>query len=642
METIARLVGCSPRTVRADIQALKKRIAEAGLSGLESKSNRGYRLLLSQADWEQLTQELDAEHRQEVYSLSAKGQYPILELLLKNGAVQMSWLEFELYSSYKNVARYMDQAESWLEKRNISLERRRGHGISVRAPVHWTRLAMWSLFCELEDQTQGEGDKTDSIRRFLGGIDLTGVQKTINRAETRHHFHFSYSSYRRLVFLLALTVLKYRKKEGYRFPFGEIPKGTFEAAVGAECLDGLREFYGIPLPESETPFLWYAVASSEILGFTDAGQEEEYLCQHEDMVRLADAVIRLVEGVLQIDLSGDAILSSGLRNYLSALKYNLRYGLRERSAGEETFMSPTDVYVACWSASPMLETAMGTGLTEREIAAIASHFASALERKNICARVGVMCSLGVGTSRLLCEQLKRNFSRLQIVDVLTPRDLEKLHGAGPFDFLISTVPLEKSQYSGDVIHIGNYLRRQDILNIQTELVYVCGKKLRSAGQRPDVSDYPLFDPELVFRLDGAEGKKEIVHRLCTALLQKGCVSGEFEESVLHREENSSTLLSGLVAIPHGLPEYVLTPRIAVAFLNSPIRWDGEAKTDVIFLLALNFDSRFGAKQKIMGFYAALISLLENPGEFGTFRGLSAPQDVVRYLERLILLRLQEQ
>lgn len=640
-ETITRMVGCSPRTVRADIQALKKRIAEAGLSGLKSKSNKGYWLCLSQTDWEQLTQELDAGYRQEVYSLGAKGQYPVLELLLKNGTVQMSWLEFELYSSYKNVAKCVDQAESWLEKRNVRLERRRGQGITVCAPVHWTRLTTWSLFCELEDQTQGEGGTMDSIRRFLGGIDLTGVQKTINQAEIRHHFHFSYSSYRRLVFLLVLAMLGYRKKEDYRFPFGEIPQGTFEAMIGAECLEGLQEFYRIPLSGSEMPFFWYAVASSEILEFTDAGQEEEYLFQHEDTVCLVDAVIRLVEGVLQIDLSGDAILSGGLRNYLIALNYNLRYGLRERSAGEESGTSPTDVYVACWSASPILETAMGTSLTEREIAVIASHFASALERKNICACVGVMCSLGVGTSRLLCEQLKRNFSRLQIVDVLTPRDLEKLHGAGPFDFLISTVPIEKSQYSGDVIHIGNYLRRQDILNIQNELVYVCEKKLHSAGQKPAASDYPLFDPELVFRLDGVFGKKELVHKLCSALLQKGCVSEKFEESVLHREENSSTLLSGLVAIPHGLPEYVLAPRIAVAFLNSPILWDGEAKTDMIFLLALNFDNRFGAKQKIMGFYSALISLLENPGEFRTFREISSSQEVVRYLEQLILLRLQE-
>ena len=200
-ETITRMVGCSPRTVRADIQALKKRIAEAGLSGLKSKSNKGYWLCLSQTDWEQLTQELDAGYRQEVYSLGAKGQYPVLELLLKNGTVQMSWLEFELYSSYKNVAKCVDQAESWLEKQNVRLERRRGQGITVCAPVHWTRLAMWSLFCELEDQTQGEGGTMDSIRRFLGGIDLIGVQKTINQAEIRHHFHFSYSSYRRLVFL---------------------------------------------------------------------------------------------------------------------------------------------------------------------------------------------------------------------------------------------------------------------------------------------------------------------------------------------------------------------------------------------------------------------------------------------------------
>lgn len=640
-KTITSIVGCSPRTVRTDIQTLKGQIIGAGLSGLESKSNKGYRLCLSQTDWEQLTRELIAEHKQEVYSFGMQGEYPVLELLLKNGTIQMNWLEFDLYSSYKNVVKYVNQAESWLNKRNVSLERKRGHAINVKAPVHWTRLAMWSLFCELENQRLEKAGTMDSIQKFLDDIDLAGVQKTINQVETRYHFHFSYSSYRRLVFLMALTVLGHRKKERYYFPFGEIPQGTFEATVSYECLKSLQEFYGIPLSENEMPFLWFSVASSEILGFSDLRQEEKYLCEHENAARSADEVIRMVEGILQIDLSGDVILTSGLLNYLSALKTNLQYGLREWNSEDETYIGPTDVFVACWSASPVLETAMGTGLTEREIRIIASHFASAVERKNICACVGVMCSFGVGTSRLLCEQLKKNFSRLQIVDILTPRDLEKLHGFGPFDFLISTVPLEKTQYSGDVIQIGNYLRKQDILSIQSELVYVCGKKLRSAKQRPTSSNYPLFDPELVFRLNGGDGKKKIIHRLCMALLNKGCVSREFEETVLHREEVSSTMLSDLVAIPHGLPQYVLVPRIAVAFLDKPIPWEGEVQTDVIFMLAINFDSRFGAEQKVMGFYAALIFLLENPKEFKTFRRLSTPLDIVRYMEQLIWRQLQE-
>lgn len=640
-KTITSIVGCSPRTLRTDIQTLKGQITEAGFSGLESKSNKGYRLCLSQTDWEQLTRELITENRQDVYSFGMQGKYPTLELLLKNGSVQMSRLEFDLYANYKNIVKYVDQAESWLKKRNVDLERRRGHAIRVKAPVHWTRLAMWSLFCELENLRMGKAGTMDSIQEFLGNIDLTGIQKTINQVETRHYFHFSYSSYRRLVFLLALTVLGYRKKECYRFPFDEIPQGTFETTVGVECLESLRKFYGIPLSENEIPFIRFAVGSSEILGFSDIKREKEYIREHDDIARLTDSVIRLVKGILQIDFSGDVILTSGLQNYLSALKMNLRYGLREWNSEEETYIGPTNVYVACWSASPLLETAMGTDFTEQEIRIIASHFASALERKNICACVGIMCSFGVGTSRLLCEQLKRNFSRLQIVDILTPRDLEKLHGIGSFDFLISTVPLEKKQYSGDVIQIGNYLRKQDILSIQSELVYVCEKKLRSAKQRPVSSNYPLFDPDLVFRLNGGDGKEKIIHKLCTALFDKGCVSKEFEKSVLHREENSSTLLSNLVAIPHGLPEYVLMPRIAIALLDSPIPWDREepeAQIDVIFLLALNFNNGFGAEQKCMGFYAALISLLENQKEFLKFHSFSTPEDIVRYLEQLIQLQ----
>lgn len=71
--------------------------------------------------------------------------------------------------------------------------------------------------------------------------------------------------------------------------------------------------------------------------------------------------------------------------------------------------------------------------------------------------------------------------------------------------------------------------------------------------------------------------------------------------MLHREEISSSVLGGGMAVPHGVSDYVLHPAVVVIKTDHKIEWGGGA-VDVIFLLALNFEDIESTRAFFSAFY----------------------------------------
>lgn len=86
-------------------------------------------------------------------------------------------------------------------------------------------------------------------------------------------------------------------------------------------------------------------------------------------------------------------------------------------------------------------------------------------------------------------------------------------------------------------------------------------------------------------------KSDVIDKLVEILQDKGYVDERFLLSVYKRESMGATILKGGIAIPHGYPEHVTKPAIAIAKLKEPIYWEGEFKADLVFMIALKEDSK---------------------------------------------------
>lgn len=95
---------------------------------------------------------------------------------------------------------------------------------------------------------------------------------------------------------------------------------------------------------------------------------------------------------------------------------------------------------------------------------------------------------------------------------------------------------------------------------------------------------------IVYNFD-AMIKNDIIDKLIEMLKVNKCVDDQYVLSVYKRESMGCTLLKCGIAIPHGYPEHVSKPAIAIAKLMKPIRWEGNLETDLIFMIAINENSK---------------------------------------------------
>ena len=106
----------------------------------------------------------------------------------------------------------------------------------------------------------------------------------------------------------------------------------------------------------------------------------------------------------------------------------------------------------------------------------------------------------------------------------------------------------------------------------------------------------LIYEELI--LDDVEGvsKEYIIDTLVAKLEEGGFVDSKYILSLYKREAMGGSVLGGKVAIPHGLPEHVIKPAIAIAKLNKPIVWDNEFMVEAVVLIAIKENNKIEIKE----------------------------------------------
>ena len=106
-----------------------------------------------------------------------------------------------------------------------------------------------------------------------------------------------------------------------------------------------------------------------------------------------------------------------------------------------------------------------------------------------------------------------------------------------------------------------------------------------------------------------------VKAMVQPLLEEDFVTEEYLQSVLEREEMSSTSLNH-IALPHGNPAMVQNTRLVIGRMNHPILWD-DSKVSCAFLFAVSAEM-----------------LREKPMLFNTFYRTMADPNVEESIKKL--------
>ncbi len=194
---------------------------------------------------------------------------------------------------------------------------------------------------------------------------------------------------------------------------------------------------------------------------------------YENWVKMELLIKKLIEsfnGRIDVDISNDKILLEGLINHLKPTIYRIQNGIKlENSIHLEVAESYPHLFVVTKEIIKPLEEYLETEISDDEAAFLTIHFKAAMDRNRTIAKnkkkVLVVCGLGYGTSKLLAQQLKENFS-IEIIDIIPMHTINKYIKNEDIDVVITTVHIEEGLLKVPSVKVNPILTPEDIKKIR--------------------------------------------------------------------------------------------------------------------------------------------------------------------------------
>ena len=127
----------------------------------------------------------------------------------------------------------------------------------------------------------------------------------------------------------------------------------------------------------------------------------------------------------------------------------------------------------------------------------------------------------------------------------------------------------------------------------------------SHNKAKNVVDF--FDKKLFLHLEKCNSKTELLDQMFQVMKQNDIIDDEFIASVIDRENLSKTNMNDLFALPHPIKLCAKQTKVAVAIIQEPVLWGGDATVQIVFLLAI----KQGDQQNIEHLYDIFIEIVNN-------------------------------
>ncbi|WHX40362.1 BglG family transcription antiterminator [Mesobacillus sp. AQ2] len=394
---------------------------------------------------------------------------------------------------------------------------------------------------------------------------------------------------------LRLLLFGRRLAQGKRIEIDPVEKevlkeaSEFEAAkeIGAK----LSRLFGVHFPEDEIFYLTKHLLSSRVQ-FSEARDENI----SPMLEQVADSMVTDFQKYACVFFEDINEIKKNLLLHIKPAYYRLKYGLEDQSDSAELIKDKYQViFQLTKKVVHHLEEAAGNSANDNEVALIATHFggwmrrvdAKPPERKTAL----LVCTKGLGTSKLLQHQLEGLFSTVDIYGSVSLREYEK--NLIDADFIISTIPLEKSDKPVFVVSpilsdaekegllkkvnalvddsaphqkrasaeilldlIGQYadIHNRDALERELKRFLSAPVQKVATAEKPSLAD--ILPVENILIREGASDWKHAIKLAAEPLLNKGSITRDYIKAMIDSliKMGPYIVIAPKFAIPHARPE----------------------------------------------------------------------------------------
>ena len=608
ISTIAEILNVSSRTVLREMPKIEEWLDENGFNFIKKP---GVGLIIDESlENQQLILELlEVENVQKEYSKEERKRIILSELLIAKEPLKLFYFTNQLKVSEGTLSNDLDGIEDWLKAFDIKLIRRQGVGIYLEGnEKNYRKVLSDILYRTLEEKElikllkkslnspSSENSIEFSIEnRMLNFIDKTiikGIEKIVSELEEKFNFKLIDSDYIGLVVHISLAVQRIKNGEKISMDKSSLSELEIlpEFAVATEITEKLEKVFTIEIPKDEIGYITMHLKGARL---RLNKVENDIDLNNLDIKQISNYIITEVENDFNIEIINKQKLSKDIYNHLvpaisrMSMKLNIRNPLLENIKEQYS-----EIYHSCENACEILKKITKIDkIPESEVAYIAMHIAAAIEEnlKNENLSVVIACPTGVGTSKLLGVNIKKEFPNLDIKNSISVIniDTKKLKDDG-IDFIISTVDLDVDYryiclnpmfLQKDKIKLKEFIHRYSKQRITKKIIK---KELKC--DKDKIKNITNLGTEIISILE--EVRVREINNVKTVNDLIGIASSVFAENVNHakeikkllleREEKSSTYLNGFnMMLLHCKDKKITSCKFGVIRLNEKLIEDGK-------------------------------------------------------------------
>lgn len=237
----------------------------------------------------------------------------------------------------------------------------------------------------------------------------------------------------------------------------------------AEVIVAELEEFEIDIPKAEVSYICLHIKGAKHEKIRWNGKNGSELGSRE-MQQLVNAMIDAYDPGQAYLLKQDEEFVQGLLAHLQPTLVRLMHGMQiQNPVLDDIKNNYPAIYEKCQRVAAVLEERVGASVPEEETGFLAVHFGAAmvrLEGKREQIRkvhVGVVCSSGIGISRLMCSKLEKVFKDRMELMAYGKNDITP-YIAGKTDFFVSSISMDRQPVP--VIYVNPLLNEENMEEIR--------------------------------------------------------------------------------------------------------------------------------------------------------------------------------
>lgn len=521
----------------------------------------------------------------------------------------------EIYFSVPTTLKIMHQVKDWFSMFNIKLINKRNLGYVLEGEEISIRMAIkhyLSIYCS--------NNFEDLLAKILIGLDLHKIKKIIFNTERDWNVSFTGSSFMDNLIYFSLAIYRNLHSQSKEIIITEPEKKMIsnytEFAFANSLFEKASRNYGLKFKEDEIYFLTVQILCSNYIDTKYVFQSLNTTVKMFDdkLVDFVDKVIDVISSVTNIDLRKDKNLRDGLLFHLRPTIFRLKFEKTHDAKLVRQFKEQYgSTFRISWILSALFEKYYDLSVNENELIYISMYIQAAIERNRPNINLLLVSSLSMSINHLITNRLLNVFENHINIETISIHEF-KIENYDNIDAILMTSSFEaelniETRSDPRIFIIEHKLNEEYYISLKNNILNFVFHN-NDCNYKLDSICHTLIDIDLIFLNLDCDNKNELIKIMTNKLHEKGFTKPQFHETVLQREEYTSTAIGNNVAIPHGDQNLINEAKVAIATLKSPLKWSDTEVVDVVFLLAVKMDCEIEIN-RTKKFYEQYVRVLEN-------------------------------